>query len=242
MGQFHYYLPNVTIGGGVTLDLLQKKGLATVFDASGYVTREVDGGPDNKRGVVVSYAESTGYYPKKQEWQKIHGADAWVGYDKTNIPKASDLQRISWIDGYYTELGNGEKWIAPRARLADGLPNLPCSHDLVDGTWTRGNVVKKHQKLWSVAEKFWSTIEHAFDEQEGEESISLSFPEENDFAVIALSANYRIGRTEAAILQLLDDESVSGILNALVDWPSIVKKKLEEAEQENSSDNPGKQD
>jgi len=243
MASFSYFLPGKSNTMTISLETLAINDLGGVFDSESFSKRDVDPGPDNGMGILVSYNNHLAYRKETQSWQKIHGVNAWIGFDKANPPKASDLQRDSWIGGYRVPLGNGEEWIAPTARLASGLPNLPCSSHFTKGEWTRGGVRPKHQQLWKMAESFWSQVEPELENVEtDQDTIKLSFSQESEYAVTALSANYRIGNTEASLLGLINDDSTSGILNALVDMPVVAKKKLEELQQKDLSDDPGKQD
>ena len=204
-------------------------------------------GPDGGRGIIVSYDSDIAYKEDSQEWQKIHGANAWVGYNKSDRPTPKDLARDSSVSGYPVELGDGNQWVVPRARLADGITSLPRARAYKDGSWTKGDIIQKYQKLWETAEKFWSEFEKTINDlqRDNTEVISVEFPEENDCAVMALSANYRMGMTEVSILGLLTDETVGRILHALVDYETISlfeKKTAEWNQQENSSTDPGEQD
>ena len=250
MGFFFYYIENVRSATGVDSETLRKHGLGCVFDTLGFTARGVSGGPNSGNGVIVSYAPAAtvGYYPKRQVWQKIHGAAAWVGYEPANMPTPEDLARESGVSGFFKTLGDGKEWLCPLARLASGTPDVPCAHKLDAGKWTRGDPLEKHKRLWQVASQFWDIVKPEIDRhlEENTESVKLDFDQEHAFAVTALAANYRIQRTEASILCLFDDENVGEILRTLIDWPGIqlliLKKKLALAEAENSSSDPGSED
>lgn len=250
---FYYWIPNTDVPGKVTREFLDEQGLGCVFDKEGFSIQGNSSGPDGTRGVVVAYADSINYGNKNLVWQKIHGIDAWIGYDKTDPPTPADLARESGVDGFFVELGDGNQWVAPRARLAPaeygatGSPAVPCSHAFKNGEWTRGGPLRKHQKLWAAACEFWDVVEPELDKflEIDRETITLGFAREHILATTALAANYRIQRTEASILGLFDDETVGEILRTLIDWPSIVallvKKKAADLDaQENSSTDPGK--
>lgn len=251
--QFLYYLPGVKNSAAVEMVLLKEKGLGCIFDASNsaFTPRDTRDGPDGLGGMIVSYAPAklVGYFKDTQIWQKIHGIDAWVGYWKDDPPKPLDIQRESGVDGYYVELGDGNDWLSPVARLADGVSDVPCSHTLKAGKWVRGGPLQKHRKLWAAACEFWDIVEPEIENyfKTGQDSFTIDFDREHILALTALAANYRIQRTEAAILGLFDDQNVGVILRTLIDWPGVqalmLKKKEAALEtQENSSTDPGKPD
>jgi hypothetical protein len=242
VGFFQYYIPGIT-NPSVKIDVLKKHGLGGVFESEGFGKGTTTKGPDGGSGLVVSYSNRTGHYKDTQVWQEIHGTKCWIGYDKNDPPTPDDLARDGvTIDGYFVELGDGNKWVVPVARHASGDPNLPRPYKCIDGKWAHGDVVPKYQKLWEVAEKFWEVAKQQFGEDEDSITVPLELNQEIEFALIALSTNYRIDRTEASILQLLNKESVSGILGAVIDWPNVqrlLKKNIEENLAENSSSDPG---
>ena len=248
---FLYYLPGLPNGFAITPSTLPEFGLGCIFDTETYTRGDAVHGPDGGSGVIVSYAVNgvgVGHYSKKQVWQKIHGAAAWVGYEPANMPTPEDLARESGVSGFFKTLGDGNKWLCPLARLASGVPDVPCAHKLDAGKWTRGDPLERYKRLWQVASQFWDIVKPEIDRhmEENTESVKLDFDQEHAFAITALAANYRIQRTEASILGLFDDENVGEILRTLIDWPGIqlliLKKKLALAEAENSSTDPGSED
>jgi len=85
--------------------------------------------------------------------------------------------------------------------------------------------------LWEVAIAWWDSIRAAIwttgDETEEDEEpshrISFEFAGLNDAALLALATNYRLAKTEVALLHLFRGQCAATILGALVDLPTFIE-------------------
>ena len=205
-----------------------------------------NGGPDGQAGVVIVAKRTdgrVGYYPDAQTWRKIPGSDAWIGYVTDDRPKPADLLRSKVIDGHEVELGDGHRWLVPIASQAteengEYTGNV-CALTVgltrdTDGRWVRGEVAPKYRSLWNLAEPCWDALVRGV-----EGALRDSLPAQGEAAVAVLSGNYRLSDTEVDLLGLLDDQNVTEILLALVDWPTVtelLKKTADTAAATSSTD------
>lgn len=256
MPGFLYYLPSSKPAAAVTLADVRAAGVGYAFDGR-CEPRGVTGGPDGGNGVIVNAdGERLGYYPDRQQWRKTPAPHhspltahwPWVGwYLDEPLPGPEDLSRNEQLGGHVVKLGDGREWIVPVARgfteTDDGIGwylALPATLELAEsGEWTSGPVEERYQPLWAIAEAYWEHFSSAVRVAAGKATaqsggeIAFDFQGLPDAAVVALQANYRIGRTEAALLGLFDDKQrkATAVMQALIDWPSwdeIVKKKLDQ--------------
>lgn len=192
----------------------------------------VKGGPDGGSGVIVArseFADRVGFYPDAQTWKKAPGGRYWIGWSKESSPGPDALARPNLLRGHRVKLADGNDWMIPVARAwseqsQGGAPYiaLPRVRELnAEGQWANGAVLPDYRDLWDMACRWWDTWMEICAEIE-QDSVTLSFNDETDFAVAALCANYHVDRLEASVLGLLTDASVIEILGALIDWPTIV--------------------
>lgn len=197
---------------------------------------EIRGGPDKKNGVLFTAAGDSlgehilGYYPERQTWQNVPKSTAWVGCYDDDRPGPGDLLQPNPLGGHPVLLGDGNEWTVPVARAIVEEENelryhcaLPSGVTLNgNGQWCRGGPVKKYTKLWSTALKFWDAWTAAVAGTEaGAGGADFDFDGLNDAALLALQANYRVGKAEVVLLGLFDGEPATAILQALIDWPSV---------------------
>ena len=119
------------------------------------------------------------------------------------------------------------------------------------GDFMPGETVREHAQLWSIACEYWdavreATIEPAAGGDDGENvTFPLSWQWQQQAAAVALSANYRLARTEVAMLRLFDTRLADSILNCIIDGPTIeqwYKKKQNLAASAGSSTDDGPPD
>ena len=237
MAGFLYYLPGKD--RSLTIEDLRAAGLGYAFVQTFTPSPVLSGGPDGGSGVIVADdrcvpASKIGMYADKQAWRKVPQCDVWVGYYTAERPTPDDLIRSGPLPGHWVTLGDDRKWLIPIARgVAEqddepvGVCSLPSVRDLDDdGHWTTGGVLPKYERLWKIAQKWWALMctEITGDNAETEGPAVFDFDGENDAAVSVLAANYRVGAVEAAVLGLLNSQTVGAVLMALVDWPTWKKK------------------
>lgn len=241
MSTLLYYLPNET--RGIKLPRVRELGLGYAFDDR-MTPSEVRHGPDDGVGVVLADprhidAAQIGYFPDRQQWRRIPGpAGAYVGLRTDARPTPEDLARTQQQPGHLVKLRDGQAWEIPvaRALVEDGARcALPAGTSIDDeGNWIRGHLAAAEAALWDVACRFWDSsvapwLEEATPGESQSDSHTFDFAGENDAALTALTYNYRVGKAEVALLDLFDDRAIGQVLQALVDWPTlldILKKKV----------------
>jgi hypothetical protein len=251
MAGFLYYLPrrtgNPTIADLQASPLAYAFDEAASVATCGLTTGPDDGGgvlaADTKRLPEGRLR----YEPAAQRWQAMPwlvgngkaGTIAqaepapWVGLWTADRPGPEDLGRRALLDGHWVKMGDDRSWLIPVARGStdeDGelrwYVALPQRVGLDEaGEWTAGQVVDKYAKLWEVAGRWWAamagTVIETADQPDDSGEVVLDFAGCNDAALTALSANYVVGRAEMALLQLLTDQNVREVLNAIIDWPTL---------------------
>jgi len=242
LGGLLYYIPGAS--GSLDRDAAEAAGIGHAFAGTSISSREC-GGPDGGRGQVVGVDGSlVGYFPDRQTWTLAAwlGDGVWIGVDGDVEPES--LERDEIVPGHLVTLADGRQWRIPVARMVSevgAFVALPTRRSLDEsGKWVAGEVVERYSRLWDYASRYWDAVFGSAQEvadSDGEERVSLTFDfdGQTDAAVEALSANYRIGKGEASALEILDDGSVSAILNALVDIPSLVELKKKRASDDSGS-------
>jgi len=252
-----YYLPKR--GRGIKIEDVAAAGLAYAFGKR-MTPAEVAHGPDGGGGVVFAddagvSAAQIGYYPDEQTWRKVPGTEAYVGMYKDEPTTPDDLAREQVLPGDFVELG-GRLWQVPIVRgLAEEedrlvyfnrLPKQATLDD--DGNWVRSGAVGKYEHLWPIACRWWDAIhdvaieaEEASEGDEKKERVFVEFAELYDSATEILTTNYRLGRAEVDLLNLLDDQAAAEILNVAVDLKTkrvFLEKKLAALAGSSSADGP----
>ncbi len=251
---FLYYIPSLKSLDGPAL---KKAGLSYCFDEDTPRTPRVisANGLDDGPGIVVAHEQ---YVPtdlvkinrEAQTWRKIPGSTVWVGMYTDDRPSPDQLLRDSLLDGADTVLADGNAWLIPivRALIEEGNGDIKYFCRLpkkigvnAAGDWVRDEVIVSRQALWLAALSYWDHREASLartltpDDQESDEemehesiAVRFDFPAQNDAALLGLSANYRVGKAEVALLELFTDETTSDILEIMVDaatWRILLAKK-----------------
>lgn len=244
MGAFIYYLSRQD--RHVELPQLQAAGIGYAIEEPGFTIAPVRTGPDGHGGVVIGDPKRLAdakirYKPADQDWRQAPGSETvWVGmYRADDRPRPADLLRLRPLSGHEVQLGDGRSWLVPVARGAldqDGeigwYMALPEFTDVdEDGRWKPAGVVPEHEELWQIAMRWWDAVTSQEAKSLGPDRFEVTFDFDgiNDAALRVLQANYRIGKTEVAMLRLFNTQSVRSIMDALIDWPvleKLLKKKL----------------
>jgi hypothetical protein len=233
---FLYFIP----GAGPTIDHagLVAAGLGYAFDPdTPRLARGVVGaGPDGaSAGLIICAATDLGgveYRPDRQTWRNVPGTAAWVGLNTDARPGPADLARAGLLAGHPVRLGDGRVWQAPTARgyeerggelaLCGKLPWRTRVDDA--GKWV-SELAERYRPLWDTACAFWDafTAEQIAPAADAEEDgrRRFEFAESNDAALLALAVNYRLGKAEVDLLGLFNQQTVTAVLLALVDWPTL---------------------
>lgn len=231
---FLYFIPGRTTGPEVPDKLMQCQ-----FDGLDPIVRPViANGPGGSAGAILcdkSSADIAGYYPDRQEWAKVNDK-LWIGWEKSQRPKAASLQRARMLAGHPVKIGD-DVWMVPAARRFNfdtGSPmwcdTLPKKMTYLDGQWQYAEVVDRYRRLWDIGSTWWDQVYNAVAESGTK---LLTYPEAAELAVEALSFNYRVWHEELSLLGAIDENVVTEILHAVIDVPTYdawVQKKSEEAQ------------
>ena len=239
MAGFVYYIPEKTRSIGIE-DVIQA-GLGHAFgprDGTSVTAVEVARGPDDgPAGIVIGdpgcvEPSLIGYYPDRQEWLKVPGTEAFVGWRPEQPPGPGDLARPNTLDGHDVRLGDGNRWLIPVARglvEQDGelryVISVPTSTSIDEnGNWTSGSVVGRYKPLWDLACRWWDAVGRSLveDDHDDSQTVRFNFDGLNDAALDVLATNYRVGKAEVAALGLFDSRCVYEVMNAVVDMPAIM--------------------
>lgn len=211
---------------------LRDAGLGDQYGDSVPITVTGGAGPGGRTGVIVANSRTVDaarvrYTPETQTWLKRPGSGGYCGFFNGDPPTPEDLARDNPLDGHWVELTDGRQWLCPVARayheqddkLAWSLA-LPHQAGIDEkGNWVRTAVVPRFKDLWEAAERWFAALTCG---EESDESVSVTFENLYDSALLALRTNYRLDKAEVALLGLFDDRTAANVMNALVDWPTLV--------------------
>ncbi len=226
MAQPLYFLPDLRESAAKDVALrkqiLKERGLLEVFADVPMVEQplaELTGrGPGDKSGCMLYYQTPSGdiprragYYPSEQSWTPVgDGSLLWIGVDTAEPPKPEEMARKKRHNGYWVELGDGNKWLVPVIRRPDDSTELPA-----DMVWdSAGRLIKPIKAAYQA---YWNeTAEVAayfFEDAELSEGRAL------ELAIRALSLNYRYDRTAHNILRAVDTATWPLVIGCTVDLP-----------------------
>jgi hypothetical protein len=230
MGALLYFAPSAK---GMTLDGMAELGIDTTGVVGPGNTRCITSGPNGSDGLVfVPHFEghdvskvTAGYYPDRQKWEQAPGRDYWIGYYLTERPGPSDLIRIKCVNGYPLELADGNQWMIPVGRLAEGgagatpLPRLTR----FDGKkHFQGEVVPQYQWLFDVGTRSLEILL-------GEREDGYTYAETADICCRLLAINYHVGPCEIDLLRLFSEANQLFMLRYVGDSPGFMAIKKKEA-------------
>lgn len=251
MAGFLYYVPGGT--RAIKLADLQVIGLGYAFERTP-TPRECNAGPDNGRGVVVFDDARTGgveagFFGDRQVWRKMLGIEAWLGYHRDAPPSPEELQREKMLNGHWVRLLDERLWLVPAARSwgeEDG--ELRWSYAVprrsrrnAEGIWEAGEVVPRYADLWETGERWLeSRLRAAIDPNRPK----IVFHDGHERSIRALAINYAVGADEAEALDLLTEDHVRDILDAIGDVPTFAawQKKRDAAARAGGSSSDGPAD
>lgn len=164
-----------------------------------HVGREIaQNGPNGGGGAIFGDADywndrPFGLDPKKHQFTKI--ADIWYCLAHADY-QPKDFAKAEQVGGESVRLGD-HAWIIPKVSELPRVVSLNSS-----GEWTLSAVRKEHRPFYDAAQHVWKQI------VEGK----LTNQEMWNFCCTALAVNYRIGKPEVGLLQLLDESSGQDII------------------------------
>jgi hypothetical protein len=245
MAGFIYYIP----GGAAGISIDDAKAAGLGYAIEGPITSVgLHGGPDGGNGVLVASAKEASAADLSRPvdritWRKPIGESAvWFGMLGDAVPTPGELARARQIPGWEVRLADDRLWVIPMARghaEEDGLCRWFCalpqrSRLGDDGLWAEGDVLPRFASLWQLAERYDRSCREAIAAAragagDGQVKATFDFQGIHESAVDALAYNYRIGPAEADLLGILTWDISREILEAVIDWPTLVdwfKKKL----------------
>lgn len=215
---FLYFIPNKN-GAAGDADL-RRLGLDYVVGATGPESVMVQAGPGGLSGQLLvppwTPEVPAKFVADRQIWRKRADGAVWIGLQKDHGPAPQVLQRAQLHVGQTVRLADGNDWAIPRAVafLEDRPMTLPAVIDLDDNDRPTARVHPRYQQFCEQA--------YAFFEHWSGRGEQLKQDQLLEIAVAALNVNYRIGRIEAvALLKLLDSESLSRLLRAVIDADAL---------------------
>lgn len=212
MSGFLYYLP-----GGGTQDGFTARGLGHLADASVSIN-SISGGPDGGAGLIVTPPDAQGphygeYHHNSQTWVKYPGF--WLGWYTTNPPSAADVALPNPIGGHAVALEKGWIVTVPTARRFPSGTALPQAMVLgADGQTLEAKPLARFAALTGGAQRI-------FDVLTGEGDAVLPYQDLWQTVTAALALNYRISGAELSALELVTDQNLEAMAEALVDWPTL---------------------
>lgn len=242
---FFYYVPRVD---GVPFSVPAQLAYATDRGAS-FQTREVLAGPEGSGpGWLCRFSSVAGVFDSRdlkldtgaQHWAPVFDASGqqscWVGRWTADILSPSVLERPKLLDSHRVTLADGSVWNAAIARGFDveseryytPLPQT-LAFDISTGRWRPNKVAKEYRQFLDLAHAYAD----AHDAAVAEEKTSFDFPQIDDLAIGALTANYRISHAELGLFEdVYTVTARDALVHCALDFPTIkrwVEKKREQA-------------
>jgi len=206
--------------------------------------REVLSGPEGSGpGWVFAIGEwdvaRVTFTPDAQTWMGIHapgqpeaeGQPArpqhFVGRWNDTPLDPAPLQRPTLLESHTVALEDGTQWAAAVARGFDAeavhfytpLPKT-LTYDPTSNRWRPRQIGREHRRFLELAIAYGE----AHDSAVAAETKAFDFPDVDELAVLALTANYRIGPSELALFEDVYSEKVrDALVSAAMDFPTIIR-------------------
>lgn len=207
-----YFFPGANSGSEVDLSGTALDGESVAFGGP------TDGPGETERGMLAAAGDGAGmrFDGKHQTWRRCNGGRFWIGWWTDRKPRPEHLALREMIFGHQVMLLDGHEWMVPLARPFAGGEVLPQVTTLGED----GEPVRL------IADRYRALREHAdrlYDDWLADigGGAKLNQDDADRMAVAALGTNYRIGKYEAAALELLDTTRTREVLRALIDLPTI---------------------
>lgn len=161
-------------------------------------------------------------FGSEDQWRKIPGKEAYIKQIGEPSPDLLCRKQQDLLDGFAVELADGKQWIVPRAlawhTLTQPVLILPRRDKLgEDGQWGPGDVLPQYKGLWAAVEKIISN------------SKDMTYSDEVNSVVTALSVNYYVDAIECDMLGILSVQHRASVWSAVMDTIGYeeLKKKAE---------------
>jgi hypothetical protein len=140
------------------------------------------------------------------------------------------------------EMADGSIWLAAHARKFTELEPgtivhfcpLPRTLAFIDGKWVPSKIHRRFQVFAELAEEYQQAAYEALETCNAPSAtITFQFPKLDDFAVMAITANYYASHAELSFLDAYDIESRKRLISAAMDEETVErwqKKRIESAQ------------
>lgn len=236
---------------------LDRYGLLDQFGDVRSVEREVAAwdlpgiGPDGKSSGLLLRAytrqpdgsmlpgQRQGFFPQLQAWTHVLDANdsqLWLGVDKDQMPEPRDLERRRLIRGYDLELSDGRDWHIPFVRIPP-----------TEGVWKETNLPSVftrnvNGKLGTKVKQQYRAIFEDTDEVENWFRTNTFLWSDIERMVSlcerVMGLNYRFGRYEQQVLELIDMDNYLSLLAWSIAWPLVDVIAIQKKSQESSESSP----
>lgn len=205
-------------------------------------------GPSGMAGALCRLSPADhgflGYSPGTQTWvEPMSGVEWRVGYETAAPPGPDELAWPEQVDGHYVRLNDGNDWLIPVARQYPAGSRLPNKYVLgPNGEWCT-EVLPQYIALSRRAERTWQMLlVEMGQETPPKDYVPLDEAELMALALEALAINYRVSAAEVSALGLMGSHNRAGVLQALIDWPTVEvlenMVRAEEAKKKGASETP----
>lgn len=210
-------------------------GLSHAFDRAPAARPNTQTGPGGVAGICLGVsADRIGYFGEQQKWTRLPSPQSpapsplWCGYWLDSPPTPDELRTPHALRGTPVKLFDDQLWEVPIAIACDeesgaGM-TIPRTLAIDDtGQWISGQPKPRYTPLWEAAKTFWDQLHGQVPDEAGE--VRLPFASVFDAALTVLATNYRVTRTEVALLGLLDDQGLIArqILEAAIELPTYMR-------------------
>jgi len=210
----------------ISKQVLDDAGLAPVLGDIETAQRHTTAGPGGAECVLLMGAGADTkllyYRPDQQTWYKSLNDKYWVGFYNDDPPGPDILARKEQISGHEVELGSGQEWTIPCARVFPQGTSLPQALILGPGGKVVAELLPKYAQFSMRAGVLWDDFMRQIGALEGPQQLSAE--DEWLLAVEALSFNYRVGPDEINALKLLSTANFTKVTYAIVDVPTFDAK------------------
>ncbi len=169
---------------------------------------------------------------ENQYWRRVPKSLAWVGCWRSDKLSPSDLQRSELVDGIGVELADGTIWQCAHARKFIEVDqqiaaycDLPRTLELdEEGRWKPTKIAPRFLRLSELANEYSAAVaKAAIDGDIGPTGVvRFRFEAMDEFAILGLTANYRIGPAELDLAGAYDVESRRRLIAAIMDEQTFV--------------------
>lgn len=232
---FLYFFPGIA---SINQKLIDEAGLRYALPPNDWQHRSVVVGPGQQGGLLVCRKsipyDQAKFDAAQQQWRRIPKQNAYCGLWTTTPVNPSDLERPIQCSALPVQLADDNVWNVAQARKFIEVDQknyyfnpLPQDLELDDnGEWTASRVSAQYERLSKLADKYWEAESAAIAQSSDSGVTRFSFPEIDDLAVEAITANYFVSNVELSLLKAYTVQCRMKIVEATLDQ-AFVKQMLE---------------